>query len=53
MKGLGKVVGPVGLLFLVTGLLYMGFDVIKALVPIGIGGLMLTVGLFDAFRWAE
>ena len=53
MRGIGKIVGPVGLIFLLAGLLYMGYDAVKALVPLAIGGLLLAVGLFDAFRWDD
>ena len=51
MRGIGKVVGPVGLLFAVTGLMYMGYDMIKALVPLLLGVGLVKVSLLDAFRW--
>ncbi len=51
MRGIGKIVGPIGIVFLVTGLMLFGYDIFKALPPLGIGGLLLGVALFDAFRW--
>lgn len=51
MRGIGKIVGPIGVVFLVTGLALFGYDIFKAVPPLGIGGLLLGVALLDAFRW--
>jgi hypothetical protein len=51
MKSISKVVVPVGLLIVVSGLFYMGYDAVKAAAILGAGGIVLAVGLFDAFRW--
>jgi hypothetical protein len=53
MRGIGKVVGPIGLLFLGGGLFMMGYDIFKALPPLAVGGLLLGITLFDAFRWDQ
>jgi hypothetical protein len=51
VKSISKVVIPVGLVIVVSGVLYMGYDAIKAFAILGVGGIVLAVGLLDAFRW--
>ena len=53
MRGLAKIAGPVGALFVVGGICMLGYDAIKAAVPLGIGALMLGAFFFDTFRWDE
>ena len=53
MRGISKVVGPIGLLFLGGGLFMMGYDIMKALPPLAVGGLLLGITLFDVFRWDQ
>ncbi len=51
MKSLSKAVVPLGILIVLSGLFWMGYDAWQAAGVLAVGGLVLAVGLFDAFRW--
>ncbi len=51
MRGMAKIVGPLGLVIFLSGVTYMGWNWVMSLLPIAVGALLVAVALFERFRW--